>query len=223
MSNHANIIIDIETLSQDTSKGIVLDFAATYFDFDKVESFSNIINDPARSFYSKLDVSEQREKGRTTEEGTINWWMEQDKEVIKRTLPSKEDQTIDEFLYSFKDWLDKVPKYNPKTAIFYCRGQSFDFPFLKSLILDSTSFMKDNNIDPRFWPCSFWNQRDTRSILCTLWGNTRITKGVLHKSEINLFQKHNSLHDIARDIVSLQALWDPDSIENFDEYTVDGH
>lgn len=218
MRKAAHIVFDLETLSQNVSKGIVLDCAASWFTFDKVESFLDIINDSSRIFYSKLDVQSQRDLGRVVCKDTVKWWSEQDRSVLIKTLPSKEDVTIDEFLEQFKTWIENIPNYDPKTAILYCRGQSFDIPLLQSLILDSVEFKDKYNIDERMWPCSFWNQRDIRSILCTLWGNPHIAKGILHKSEMEYFKKHNAVHDIAKDIISMQALWNADSVENLDEY-----
>lgn len=213
-----HIVVDLETLGTDPGKSVVIDLAATSFSLDQVDSFQDIISDKSRNFYSKLSVEDQIRLGREIDPVTLDWWSEQDARAIERLAPSKDDVTLERFCQDFKDWLDAIPGYDQKTAIFYCRGQSFDFPFIASLVKNTEEFQKENN--PAFWPCSFWNQRDIRTVLAVLWGDISMTKGLISKAEQELFVAHNSVHDNAKAIISMQVLWNATEI-NLDDYTTE--
>ena len=205
MSSDTHVIFDIETLGMNPFESVVLDFSAATFQLreDQPETMDEILSDNTRFFQSKLDVESQLKQGRTIDQATMSWWSKQDKKVLANIAPKDTDVTVEEFLVDFQDWLNTIEGYNPRKTLFFCRGASFDFPFLDSLIKTTPGFKKPSD----HWPVAFWNQRDIRTVLATLYGDMNSANGILTKRDAEKFEKHNSLHDIAKDIISMQALW----------------
>lgn len=205
MSINTHVIFDMETLGTNPFESVVLDFSAATFQLreEQPESMDEILSDNTRIFQSKLDVESQLKQGRTIDQSTMAWWSKQDKKVLANIAPKDTDVTVEEFLVDFQDWLNTIDGYSPRKTLFFCRGASFDFPFLDSLIKTATNFKKPTD----HWPVAFWNQRDVRTVLATLYGDMNSANGILTKRDANKFEKHNSLYDIAKDIISMQALW----------------
>lgn len=191
--------IDFETLGT-SHDAAVLSFACVLFDPRATDSFPDLVNDPERTFYCKFDVTNQ--KGRRIDRDTLEWWSQQGEEAQAVLKPSEEDISVPEFLQSFKDFLED--KIDPKNTIFMCRGQSFDFPLMDSLVAQYGDGIIPNHTRNGFFPCPFWNQQDVRTAFKWVLGSPEQKKAPVEKGLFEGFVKHNCLHDVCKDVIVLQ-------------------
>lgn len=197
------LMFDLETL-HDRPNAVVLDIAAAVFDIDEIDSFDDLVNDPERIFYVKLSVEDQvRNYKRKIGQGTMEWWSSQSEEAKRILRPSAKDVSLYD---AMELWTDFLKKHNvDRNSIGYCRGQSFDFPIAVSLMDDVNPRDEDNS--NRNFPVSFWNQRDVRTAISHDLMNTKNTRCPLPKGLFNNFVPHNSVHDVCRDVISIQHSW----------------
>ena len=83
-------MIDLETLGT-TQDSVVLTIGAAKF-----SPFNT--NEPTDKLYLKLDTSDQVEKGRIIDEGTLKWWGQQDEEVRKDTFSEHDRICVEDAL-----------------------------------------------------------------------------------------------------------------------------
>tara|TARA_B100000941_G_scaffold76098_1_gene51861 strand:+ start:339 stop:923 length:585 start_codon:yes stop_codon:yes gene_type:complete len=185
------MIFDFETLSQDQIKGVVtcmalitfdeLRFTTSQYEFMELVDSAKII---------KLNVEDQvKTYMRSIDKSTLEWWDKQPTEAKKWIKPSDDDVRLTE-LYDFmiKNKPDNLEKV-------YTRGNTFDPIFLEHI-------MKDTG-DPM--PYDWWQVRDTRSVIDGLaWGSDLDNKFIPPKCDG--FVKHDPRHDVALDVMRIQAL-----------------
>lgn len=195
------LMFDLETLN-DRPSAVVLDIAAAVFDIDEIDVFDDLVNDPERIFYVKLSVEDQvKNHKRTMGQGTMNWWAGQSEEAKRILRPTSKDVSLEEAMCLWSKFLAKH-RFD-KNSIGYCRGQSFDFPIAVSMMDDVFPGDPANNN----FPVSFWNQRDVRTAIAHDLINPKNTKCPLPKGLFTGFVAHNSVHDVCRDVISLQHAW----------------
>jgi hypothetical protein len=189
--SNQSVIYDFETLSQDPVKGIVVNFAALVFDETRFKTNPYTFKELVESAeLIKFDTKEQVEVyGRRPDKGTLDWWSKQNPEARSMLNPSSEDVSISE-LYDFCKGIAQKPKR------VYTRGNSFDPVFLSQIMLQL------GQKEPWDW----WNLRDTRSIIDGMvmgvdFDNKYMPEGV------EGFIHHNPIHDIALDVIRIQALY----------------
>lgn len=184
----SSLIYDYETLSQNAFNAPVVNLAALEFDEERY------IDDPytwqellGGVQFIKFNVEEQvKEYGRKIEQGTLQWWKQQDAEVQKQLKPSSLDVSIDS-LYDFFMSLN----YESKKKV-WTRGNSFD-PVITDGLLLATNKPKFKN---------WWAIRDTRSFLeGMLWGSDIKNNFVF---DVDGFIAHDPKHDIAMDVYRMQ-------------------
>jgi hypothetical protein len=197
------ILFDWETLGNKPTS-VVLDLAAVVFNLDGDDVFEDLIVDPDRTFRAKFDVTEQLSIWkRTTDKSTIAWWKQQGEDAQKVLKPdSRLDVSLEEGMTKFKDFANRHKITNSKETLGYVRGQSFDFPILANVV---QSIWPD--FDYTMFPVAFWNQRDTRTALAHDLCTPMNTKCPLPEGIFKEFVAHNSIHDCARDVISLQRAW----------------
>ncbi len=197
------LMFDLETL-HDRPNAVVLDISAAVFDIEQIDIFDDLVNDTSRIFNVKLSVEDQvRNFHRKIGTGTMEWWSGQSEEAKKILRPSPDDMGLMDAVGLWKEFLASH-KFD-KNSIGYCRGQSFDFPLAVSLMDDVNPLDLDNS--NRNFPVSFWNQRDVRTAISHDLMNTKNTKCPLPKGLFKNFVAHNSVHDVCRDVISLQHSW----------------
>ncbi|QLA10663.1 exonuclease [Shewanella phage Thanatos-2] len=199
-----DFIIDCEALSTH-SQSIVVDLSAIAFnsDLSVIETFDELVNNGIKI---KFQITSQKERGRVSTSSTIAWWKTQPPEVRQALIPTKEDVTIEEGLDMFRAYLAKH-RVNPKEAHGYCRGQSYDFPILSSLLRDEqrAKGIADYDIDTvKLEPCLFFNQRDIRTAIESMLLTRGITQTPMPDGVLDGFIAHNSIHDCAKDILMLK-------------------
>jgi len=189
--NHS-VVYDFETLSQDQIKGVVISFAMLSFDesrlVDKPYEYDELLKN---CHMIKFNVDEQvKEYGRSVQKSTLDWWKKQPKEAQYQLKPSEDDMSITE-LYDFfvanrPDDLKKV----------YTRGNTFD-PIIFDYVMKDT-----DNVTPYPW----WIIRDTRSLIDGMaWGSSLNNK-FMPPNVGDKFIHHDPKHDIALDVMRIQAL-----------------
>lgn len=191
-----DFIIDAETLGLPPD-GVLVDFSVLAFDSDpnKVETFEELCSNALRVKFSLKSQKGQR----VIDAKVVEWWKKQDVEAQVHLKPTDADVTINEGVDAILAFLD-AQGVTRKESHGYCRGQSFDFPFLVNILQqrfgDRDTFYQE--------PCFFWNQRDIRTAI----EFATMTRGVctvpLPKGILNGFVKHNSVHDCAKDVLMLK-------------------
>ena len=185
------VIYDFETLSQDQINGVVTCLAILKFDesrfVGKPYTFKELTDDAK---VIKFNVEEQVKKyERKIDKSTLDWWSGQGDEAKEWILPSDNDKDISE-LYDFF-----VESMGSTATKVYTRGNTFD-PILLETIMNQTH---------KPMPYNWWEVRDTRSVIEGLaWGSDLENKFI--PPDCEEATKHNPTHDIALDVMRIQAL-----------------
>jgi len=179
-------------LSQEQTNGVVLsmamvNFAESRFTSDIPYTFEELVEN---THTIKFNVEEQVKKyKRIIKKDTLKWWVQQGDLAKEQLKPSPEDVSIVQ-LYNFF-----IVNKSANVKKVYTRGNTFDPIFLEYIMRQT------NNPMPYDW----WEVRDTRSLIEGLsWGsdlrNNFIPEGCAG------FIAHDPKHDIAMDVMRLQAL-----------------
>lgn len=189
-------IFDTETLGK-SPDGIILDISCLVFDLDQVENPPNFIDLVNSGKQWKLNIQNQINIGRKKDSKVIEWWMNKSDEAKKVLKITGEEILLTDALEDFDTYLYQNG-INRKESLGFCRGMSFDFP----LLVNALSY-KYGSDTFNYEPCRFWNQRDVRSIISGLLLDDNRTTTPLRKGILQGFVKHNSLHDIAKDVLMI--------------------
>ena len=126
-----DIIVDLETLAKNSTESVVLSIGAYAFnrkDINDTENYSlHLI------FGKKEFIRDQVSKGRVYEEGTIEFWKEQNSEARKIFKPEYNNVgSIKEALYKFSNFYDR---FSERVSMINVWGNDmlFDIGILKSL------------------------------------------------------------------------------------------
>lgn len=137
MTTHA--MIDIETLGARPDT-VVLTIGGVKFD-------PNWTDGSFDEFYYRLEVDDQLEQGRSTDQSTLDWWAKQDPAVMEEALGDGNRTPIDDVLNQLRRWCVGVD------AI-WCQGSTFDVPILENLHRQYEHHV----------PWAFWQIRDSRTL-----------------------------------------------------------
>ena len=107
-----DLIIDFETMGSDSTKCAVIDMSAMVFDWDKFTSNDPYtLSDVFKVKKFKFDVAQQvRDYKWEIDQGTLQFWSEQDSEVRKNIAPKTSDLSVPDFIKQFNDFLIDSPK-----------------------------------------------------------------------------------------------------------------
>lgn len=150
-----NIMVDIETLSTDRERGLMLSVGMKSFDLEG--------GIPVKDFELDvpIDVLSSILAGRIMDESTINWWRsrpeEQQTELINRrnaTIPFKEAM----------DWILQALNHMAEecTLKMWSKGTDFDFPMIESSMISAGVIKSTDEL-----PYKFWNKYDVRTVINT--------------------------------------------------------
>jgi len=185
------IIYDIETLSQDQHRGVIVSIALLNFDMNrlmhgKAYEWDELIGDVQ---FLKFDVESQVKKyGRTICTDTLNWWKNQGPEAQKQLTPTPDDVDISE-LYS---WF--VSNTSSDVDMAFTRNNTFDPVFVQ--------YICSQFGDPM--PHKWWVIRDTKSLLNGMtWGQDISDKFIPDGLE-SKFIAHDPRHDVVMDVMRIQ-------------------
>ena len=195
------LILDAETLSEDSLTAPVVDISAMIVDKDKMISDTPYtMFDIIQVKHFKLDVSEQVNKFNCeTSEKTIEFWMNQPKEIRRRVKPHKDDISVDEFVNQFKGYIGSEPRLGKV----WTRNLSFDIILLKRLFKFS-----GKNLDDYI---EHYLVRDIRTAIDAGFGfspnaDLNFCPVKDEKFWAKVFEPHNSTWDVMADVLRLQAM-----------------
>ena len=187
------VIYDFETLGKDPITLPILSLASLQFDPDRFTSkqpysFSELIDSCAEYKFSVED--QVKNYGKKIDTETLAWWGERPKELRDVQLTPTPDDLP---LLALHDIMKK--ECTDAKAI-YTRGNTFD-----PIIVDK--IMKDiNKPPPHFW----WLVRDTRSMIEGMSYGSGIKNNFIPEGLEDHFVSHDPRHDIAMDVMRIQAL-----------------
>lgn len=186
-------IYDFETLGQDVFDAVAVNLAVLKFDEDRFVKnpykFDELV-DSCKLI--KFNVEEQvKEYGRKIQQSTLDWWMQQEKEVKRQIQPSSQDVSISD-LYEFLSLEIQIQKCDRV----YTRGNTFDPILLSSLLRHF------KQIDPTKW----WVIRDTRSLFEGMTYGHGIKSTFIPEGLEENFKAHDPCHDVAMDVMRFQYL-----------------
>lgn len=196
-----DFILDFETFGQCSRVCPAIDCSYTTFIWDRFldepYTFQELVSSAEKS---KLDVEEQVKKyGFFYSRSDLDWWMQQSKEVRKNVMPRDTDMSVSQFVEKMIGYL----RNSEKIDYWWSRSNSFDPVILDHL---SMSVNKDKFLN-EYIP--YWKNRDTRTFIDAKFNFTTKNGFVPVTNEEawnNNFKAHDSTHDIAADILRLQAI-----------------
>lgn len=197
-----HFLLDFETLGTDTNTCCIVDCSYVTFDWNRFTSenpytFTELIDSIVRA---KVSVEDQiKNYGFKVEQSTLDWWKQQDKKVLAKIKPSSEDILLETFMDDLLEYLDK-----DKIFRWWSRSNTFD-PMILSRIAKRLNRMDDlNKILPH------WNVRDTRTYIDAKFSFKNKVNGFIPMKDgdkwNSMFEQHNSIHDVAADVLRLQTL-----------------
>lgn len=197
-----NHIFDYETLGQNTQKCPVVNKAYFTFDANRFQTKPYTFAELTESVQQvKFDLGHQTKNpyNYQAEESTLEWWKSQGAEAIKHLKPSSHDVTIEEGMQIYVEYLSTGPKID----IWWTRSNTFDPIILWRLARDIGINKKLDDL------LKFWLVRDTRSFIDAKFNFTG-ENGFIPFTDVNkwntVFVKHDSIHDVAADILRLQTI-----------------
>jgi len=196
-----DFILDFETIGQCSRIAPAIDCSYTTFVWDrfldKPYSFHELISAARKS---KLSIQDQiKNYDFSYKEEDLQWWMEQPKEVRANIKPRDTDLTITKFVEEMIGYL----RTQDKIDYWWSRSNSFDPVILDHL---SMSVKKDKFLN-EYIP--YWKNRDTRTFIDAKFNFTTKNGFIpVENKELweQVFKAHDSTHDIAADILRLQAI-----------------
>ena len=163
--------IDIETLGVKPDC-VILTIGAVKFD-----PLGDFV-DRENGLYLRLNVDEQTDLGRSTDQGTLDWWSKQDPAVLAEALS-------DENRVSLAETVTAINKFIVGIDTIWTQG-SFDITILENLYR-----MLGHPI-----PWNYWQVRDSRTLF-QVFGDPRVKQAGLH---------HNALEDCVDQSKAVQIL-----------------
>lgn len=189
-----HLIVDLETLDTTASSCIT---AVSFIMFDPSE-FKGLDELVSSSLSIKLNWLDQMDMGRTVSDDTVEFWkLPENQEAFKVCVEPKDtDVSIKELPRLLQEFIE-ANSFDPDTSLVYSRGNVFDLGILENLFIQL-------NFDN---PLPFWAYRDVRtevdSIMQHLDPNHK-NNGYIDGFNVDGLVKHNSAHDCAYDIMTMQ-------------------
>lgn len=196
-----DFILDFETIGQIAYKAPAIDCSYAVFNWDRFlqdpYTFEELISKIQKS---KLNIKHQIEEyDFSYTEEDLKWWMEQPKEVRKNIVPKQDDLTVHQFIEKVIDYL----RGQEKVDYWWSRANGFDPVILHHLSLTVGKDRLMNEYLPH------WRVRDTRTFIDAKFNFTTKNGFCPIADEARweqIFNAHDSTHDVAADILRLQAI-----------------
>lgn len=194
--------MDFETLGQNAQKVPALDCAYTTFVWerflDEPYSFDELVLSINKT---KLSVEEQvKVYGAKYTQDDLKWWQDQPKELRKNIMPSEEDATVQEFMNAIIEYL----RHSEKIEYWWSRSNTFD-----PIIMWRLAQYVDQDLLLNEY-LKFWRVRDIRTFVDAKF-NFTTRNGFVPVADEHWwnenFNAHDSIHDVAADILRLQAIY----------------
>lgn len=120
---HLDIMIDNETLNT-TPDAVILSIGAVKFHKDEIGAMGE-------TFYAVLDIEEQKQRGRTVSQDTLDWWQKQSPEA-RAVLETTDRRPVKEVLDELWDFIYDLDKSCGELRL-WGHGSDFDNPQIASL------------------------------------------------------------------------------------------
>lgn len=197
-----DFILDFETFGQSVFKCPAIDVSYATFDWgrfiDNPYSFEELVDEVVVK--NKLSVEDQvKNYGCSFTQEDMKFWAQQSKEVQKNIAPTKNDLTLAEFFDIFIPYLRDAGKIE----YWWSRANTFD-----PIILDRLAIGDGRNLLMHEY-IKYWRVRDTRTFIDAKFDWTTKNGFIPITNESyweNTFRAHDSAHDVAADILRIQAI-----------------
>lgn len=153
--NRRHAMIDLETLSTRVN-GTVVSIGVVEFDFNK---------GVGREFSVNIDVNSSRDLGLHVSKSTVQWWIEQPKEI--RDSWKVDPVEVPRALNMLNEWFSSVYGRMDKVLV-WANGSAFDHSLMRNLY-DTTAIQI---------PWKYWNEMDLRTLSGVL--GIKLSKGNAH-------------------------------------------
>lgn len=197
-----DFIIDFETIGQSVMRCPIIDAAYVAFDWDRFDSNPYSFEELASLVHTdKLDVHDQVTRGGCSfKKSDLQWWENQSVEAKSKLIPLKTDLTIEQFSDNIFKYLREVGKIN----YWWSRGNTFDPVLLERVMVELDQHHLMNEY------LRWWRIRDTRTWIDAKF-NFTTRSGFIPVSDEEYWNKtfvgHDSTHDVAADVLRLQAIY----------------
>lgn len=195
-----DFIIDFETIGQNAMKCPIVDAAYVVFDWDRFNSNPySFLELTSLVKTDKFDVKDQVNNGCSFGKDDLAWWQRQSSEAKANLKPSENDLTIEEFSVNIFKYLREVGK----VEYWWSRGNTFDPVLLERVMnkLDQHLLMNEY--------LRWWRVRDIRTWIDAKF-DFSTKNGFVPIADVeyweNTFIGHDSTHDVAADVLRLQAI-----------------
>lgn len=201
MSRH-DLIIDFETFGTCAIDCAARNLSTFVFDWERFDinpyTFEEIVDTATRY---NLSVDDQvTNYNFKIERNTIDFWNQQKSVVRNKMHPSKNDLIVSEFVrLLMKDLIS-----GPKIEYWWSRNNTFDPTILWRIMWTHESKYRINEY------LMHWRVRDIRTWIDAKFNFSTRSNFVPVSDENywnNTFNKHDSTHDIASDVLRLQSIW----------------
>lgn len=199
--NNPHFILDYETLGQDVFKVPVVNCSYFIFDWDRFTSDNPYtFNELIKSIrFDKMNVEDQVKRGYSFQKRDLDWWLEQGAEARKQIKPSENDISVGKFVNNLYDYVKGT-----RIQRWWSRSNTFDPILLHRNFADFLSREKLDEILP------YWLVRDVRTYIDTQFQFKNKVNGFIPIDDEELWNKHfiqhNSVHDVAADILRMQRI-----------------
>lgn len=150
-------MIDLETLSTNPN-ATILTVGGVKFD-----PYSNV--EPSQGMYFRVDVDAQTAMGRDVMKETLDWWGQQDKEIMEEALGDADRISLDDMIKTINKWCVGVD-------VFWCQGPLFDYAILQN-------FYSQMGVPV---PWNYWQVRDSRTLFSLVPRDTNEKRTGLHNA-----------------------------------------
>lgn len=198
MSGTTQLLFDCESLGI-SSDAVVLDCSCIVYDLirDKDKSLVELMETQGKTF--KLSVVEQKKMGRKIDQSTVEWWSTQGPEALKKIAPRDDDLHPNDFFLELSAWLQS--QGYTRRAWAWQRG-NVDIAWLDSMF-DMMSVERNRR------PIDWAKVREIRTAVDLAGVSSKLNgyaDGIFEDihSHIPMFTKHDSLHDVAMEVLNLR-------------------
>lgn len=196
-----DFIFDMETLGARVLSCPVVDMAYTTFEWDRFLTNPYSFEEAASSVKTvKLSVEDQvNNYGCKFTQQDVYWWEKLPKEARDKLKRTSNDLTVVEFCDTILEYLRKENNID----YWWSRGNTFD-PVILGRLMDET-----NNEYMLKEYLKFYKVRDVRTHIDAKFNYTTKNGFVPVKNEelwYKYFVAHDSSHDVAADVLRLQAI-----------------
>ena len=197
-----DFILDFETMGQDALRCPAVDCAISTFDWDRFIEQPYTFEELTQGHIKRLKVSVEdqvKNYNALVEKQTIQFWESQPKSVRDHIKPLASDLTQQQFCDEVITFLAD----SPKIEYWWSRANVFDPLILWRMMKDCGRHHSLNQY------LMFWRVRDTRTFIDAKF-NFTTKNGFVPVADVDYwesaFEEHNSIHDVAADIMRLQAI-----------------